>query len=222
MMRTPLMLAAAALLAAVPARAQQALPVALEVRGRAAFPTGDFGEEDEGAGVSTGWGGSVGAIFQATPVLGIYAGYSFTRFGTDLGELEAQLELLGIDDASVHIDDSGLDAGVRARVPAMGGSAFVRGGLVYHRVEVKISDELQEFFEEFEGEPIDEDALESDWSPGYQLGAGFLLPLGPRLSASFAATYTAFEPRFDDDTTTEVSSDDVTYASVEVGLEFRP
>ena len=137
-MRTPLMLLAALLLA-VPAAQAQTSPFSLEVRVRAAFPTGDFGEEEEGTGVETGWGGTVEGLFQATPVLAVYAGYSHTIFGTDLGEAEELLE-----DSSIDIIDSGLDAGVRATLPLLNGGAFVRGGLVYHRLGVDLSDELEE------------------------------------------------------------------------------
>jgi len=214
-MRTLLMLSAALLLAA-PAVAAQASPFSLEVRGRAAFPTGDFGEEEDGIGVETGWGGSLEGHFQATPLLGVYAGYSHTRFPTDLGELE---ELLG-DDASVDITDAGFDAGARITLPLLNGGAFVRGGVVYHRASVDLSEELLEFFEALEP-AFDEDDLESDWSLGYQLGAGALVPLGQRLSASVGAAYTRYEPEYEDSSTTEVSSEDLSYVSVEVGLQIR-
>lgn len=175
---------AALLLAAAPAAAQVS-PFSLEVRGRAAYPTGDFGEEDEGgSGVETGWGGSLTGYFQATPQLAVYAGYSLTRFPTDLGDLEAELEFLGVDDASIDIDDKGFDAGLRAMVPAGAGSAFLRGGLVFHRADVQLSDDLEEAVQGL----LDPDELDSDWSLGYQLGAGVLLPLGPRLPASARRT----------------------------------
>ncbi|HYW10814.1 MAG TPA: outer membrane beta-barrel protein [Longimicrobium sp.] len=214
-MRTLLMLSAALLLAA-PAVAAQTSPFSLEVRGRAAFPTGDFGEEEDGIGVKTGWGGTVEGLYQATPLLGVYAGYGYTRFPTDLGELE---ELL--DDASIDITDAGFDAGARITLPVLNGGAFVRGGLVYHRAAVDLSEELQEFFEAVEP-AFNEDDLESGWSLGYQLGAGALVPLGQRLSASVGAAYTRYEPEFEDGSTTEVSSDGaLSYASVEVGLQIR-
>lgn len=220
MMGRMMVAAAALLLAAVPAGAQVSR-FGLEVRGRAAFPTGDFGEEEaDGARVKTGWGAGVAGIFQATPMFGIYAGYSHTRFDTDLGALQEELERAGIDDAEVQISDAGFDAGVRATFPALAGAAFVRGGLVYHRAGVELSDELEDALRGF----LDPDDLDSDWSPGWQLGAGLLVPLGPRLSASFGASYTAYEPRYEEDRgSTEITAeDDLTYASIEVGLEFRP
>jgi opacity protein-like surface antigen len=216
-MRTVLMPLAALLLAAVPA-ASQTSPFSLEVRVRAAFPTGDFGEEEEdGSGVETGSGGTLEGVFQATPVLAIYAGYSHTVFGTDLGEAEDLLE-----DASVDITDGGLDAGVRATLPLLNGGAYVRGGLVYHRVGVDLSDDLEELLEEFSGGEFDEDDLDSDWSLGYQLDAGVLVPLGSRLSASFGAAYTRYEPKFEDMGGEGFTADgDVSYASAEVGLLIR-
>jgi opacity protein-like surface antigen len=215
-MRKPLMLFAALVLA-TPAAQAQTSPFSVEVRGRAAFPTGDFGEEEDGTGVETGWGGTLEGVFQATPVLAVYAGYSHTIFGTDLGEAEELLE-----DASIDITDSGVDAGVRATLPVLNGGAFVRGGLVYHRVGIDLSDELEEFLEEFSEGEFDEDELDSDWSLGYQVGAGLLVPLGQRLSGSFGAAYTAYEPQYDDLGDEGLTADgDVSYASVEVGLLIR-
>lgn len=213
-MKTTWMLMGALLLAA-PAAGAQASPLGLELRVRAAFPTGDFGDEgSSGEQVSTGWGATLAGMFHVTPMLSIYAGYSHTLFGTDLGELGDALEEAGFDEDGVDISDAGFDAGVRATFPGVARGAFVRGGLVFHRVGLELSDELEEVLE---GE-LDPDEFDSDLSLGWQVGAGLLLPLGPRLSASFGAAYTAYEPQYDDDTTAE----DITYASVEVGLEFRP
>lgn len=221
-MRTLLMLFAALLLAA-PAAEAQTSPFSLEVRGRAAFPTGDFGDEEaDGSGIETGWGGSIEGIFQATPILGVYAGYSYTRFPTDLGELGEELEGV-IDDASVDVTDAGLDAGVRATLPlSLGGAGvFVRGGVVYHQLGVELSDELEELLEEFGEGVFDPDDLDSEWSLGYQLGAGALIPLGPRLSASVGANYTRYKPEFEQQADVTVQADDVSYFSAEVGLLIR-
>ena len=221
-MRKTLMLSAALLLAALPAQAQTS-PFSLEVKGRIAFPTGDFAEEEQdGSGIKTGWGGGLTGTFQVTPILGIYAGFSSTRFDTDLGELEEDLEGV-VEDPEIHITDAGLDAGVRATLPVLNNGLFVRGGLVYHRVGVDLSDELEEILEEFE---IEEEDLDSEWSLGYELGAGVLVPLGPRLSVSVGGAYTRYSPEFEEDdgsgeepvTTAE---DDVSFASVEVGLSIR-
>ena len=216
-MRTLLMLSAALLLAA-PAAAQTS-PFALEVRGRAAFPTGDFGDEDEdGVGLGTGWGGSIEGSWQATPLLGVYGGYSYTAFPIDFGDLQEPLEEV-IDDPSVDVTDSGFDAGARITLPVMNGGVFVRGGVVYHRVGVELSDEMEDFFETV---GVSDDDLESDWSLGWQLGAGVLVPLGQRLSASVSGAYTRYAPEFEDSADPSLSADgDVSYASVEVGLRIR-
>jgi opacity protein-like surface antigen len=222
-MRKLLMLSAALLMAA-PAAEAQTSPFSLEVRGRAAFPTGDFGEEEQdGSGIKTGWGGSIEGIFQATPILGLYAGYSYTRFPTDLGSVEEELEGF-VDDVSVDATDAGLDAGIRATLPLTlgnGGGVFVRGGVVYHQLGVELSDDLEEFLEEFSEGLFDPDELDSEWSLGYQVGAGVLVPLGPRLSASVGATYTAYEPEFEQQGDLTVEANDVTYLSAEVGLRIR-
>lgn len=217
-MRTLWMLSAALLLAA-PAVAAQTSPFSLEVRGRAAIPTGDFGDEDEdGVGLDTGWGGSIEGAFQATPLLGVYVGYSYTAFPIDFGDLQEPLEEF-VEDPSVDVIDSGFDAGARITLPVMNGGAFVRGGVVYHRVGVDLSDEMEDFFQEL---GIAEEDLESDWSLGWQVGAGVLVPLGPRLSASVGGAYTRYAPEFEDSDDPSLSADgDVSYASVEVGLRIR-
>jgi opacity protein-like surface antigen len=218
-MRKLLMLAAA-LVVAAPAAEAQTSPFSLEVRGRAAFPTGDFGEEQDGAGIETGWGGNIEGIFQATPVLGVYAGYGYTRFPTDLG----QIELITDEDVSVDVTDKGLDAGVRATLPLTlgnGGGVFVRGGVVYHQLGVELSDDLEELLEELGEGLFDPDELESEWSLGWQLGAGVLVPLGRRLSATVGATYTRYEPQFEEQGGVTIEADDVTYFSAEVGLQIR-
>lgn len=220
-MRTRLMLSAALLLAA-PAAAQTSR-FSLEVRGRAAFPTGDFGEGGEdGAGLETGWGASIEGTFQVTPVLGVYAGYAYTRFPVDLGDVEDEVEAV-VDDASVDVTDGGLDAGLRATLPLSPGGAgvFVRGGLVYHQLGLKLSDDLEEALAELGEGLFDPDDLESEWSLGYQLGAGVLVPLGPRLSASLGATYTSYEPKFEQQDDATAEADDVSYLSAEVGLRIR-
>lgn len=216
MMKTTWMLVGALLLAAPAAGAQTPSPFGLELRVRAAFPTGDFGDEgSDGEQVTTGWGATLAGMFHVTPMFSVYAGYSHTLFGTDLGELGDALEEAGFDEGGVDISDAGFDAGVRATFPALAGGAFVRGGLVFHRVGLELSDELEEELEGF----LDPDDFDSELSLGWQVGAGLLLPLGPRLSASIGAAYTAYEPQYEDEDT---SAEDLTYASVEVGLEFRP
>lgn len=215
MMKTAWMLMGALLLAA-PAAGAQASPLGVELRVRAAFPTGDFGEEgSEGEQVTTGWGATLAGMYHVTPMFSVYAGYSHTRFGTDLGTLGDALEEAGFDEDGVDISDAGFDAGVRATFPALAGGAFVRGGLVYRRVGLELSDELEDALEGV----LDPDDFDSELSLGWQLGAGLLLPLGPRLSASLGAAYTSYEPQYEDEGT---SAEDLTYASVEVGLEFRP
>lgn len=221
-MRTLLMLFATLLLAAPAAQAQTSA-FSLEVRGRAAFTTGDFGDEEpDGSGIKTGWGGSIEGIFQPTPILGLYAGYSYTRFDTELGGLEEELEGF-VDDADVDVADTGLDAGLRATLPLglSGGSVFVRGGVVYHQLGVELSDDLKDFLEEFAGGVFDPDDLDSEWSLGYQVGAGVLVPLGQRLSASLGVSYTAYEPEFERRADVTVQADDVSYLSTEAGLRIR-
>lgn len=110
---------AAALLVAVAARPAAAqlipnfTPFSFEVRGGAALPQGDFGDD---ADIGLALAGSV--TFHPAPILGVYAGYSQNEFGDDW-------------------KDSGIDAGVRASIPTLilPFSPWAKAGIVYHQLE---------------------------------------------------------------------------------------
>lgn len=215
MRKTILALAAAAALGA-PAVHAQTGPLTLEVRGRAAVPTGDFGEEggDDG-GVETGYGGRAGVGFAVRPGLGVYVDYGVTDFEVDLGAVEAFL-----DDDAVRVEEQGFSAGVQADFPSRQLSPYLRGGVVYRKIGFRLSDEIQELLEEELGVPIDEDDLESNLSLGFHVEGGVTLPLGNRVSALAGIGYTNFKPRYDSDL--EITeADNVTYINVDVGLRIR-
>ena len=75
---------------AMPAHAQRVTPFALEVRGGLAFPTGDFGEAEEDVGsIKSGITVGANATFHFMPMLGVYGGYTYNRFGVEgLEELD--------------------------------------------------------------------------------------------------------------------------------------
>src|SRR5690606_22773331 len=104
----------------VPAQAQGFFPLALEVRGGAAIPTGDVSDlYDAGTGTSYG----VNATLQATGLLGIYAGYERAEFGTDDGDLTDQGFAFG---GKIALPFGGL----------IGLGPWIRAGAVYNELTV--------------------------------------------------------------------------------------
>lgn len=137
-------------------------PFSVEVRGGAALPQGDFGEDLE-----TGYtfGGNVG--FQAVPMLGFYAGYTRSSFGIeDNGE-----------DGS-RITDQGFDAGVRFAIPTplIPIDPFVKVGAIYHKLGI-------------DGDGVD---FEFDSELGFEVGAGLGFNILPKVQLTPAVTYSQF------------------------------
>jgi len=176
-MRKTLMSLTAAFAAATfagTAQAQMRSPLSVEVRASAAIPTGDFA-----TGIGTGYGIGADAHFALTPQLGIYAGYSYTGFDYD-----------NVDDT---LNETGIDAGVRA---ALGSGAtftpYVRGGLVYHKLE--------------------NDFGKSDSKAGFEVGAGLDYPLGLVLSVTPEVSYTRI---------VQDAAPDLSHVRLGVGLRFK-
>jgi hypothetical protein len=108
-----------------------------------------------------GVGVGVGAVVTVLPGFGIYGSYSQTRFGGGW-----------TGDEPSDATDSGLAVGVSAALPGtMGVSPWVGGGLLFHRLEVGGT-----------RDGVDEDL-------GFELGAGFAIPLSPQLRLSPAVNY---------------------------------
>jgi opacity protein-like surface antigen len=140
-------------------------PLAIEVRGGLALPTGDDADI-----LSTGFTVGADVIFQATPMIGIYAGYNFNEFAFDDDLL---------DDANASI--KGFDAGIRLGFPttSLGGfTPFLKGGVLYQSVEIS------------DAGPLDG---ESDQEIGFEVGGGFEYMLGQRVSFTPAASYNKVE-----------------------------
>ncbi|HYJ79552.1 MAG TPA: outer membrane beta-barrel protein, partial [Longimicrobiaceae bacterium] len=118
------LLATAAL--AAPARAQlpHITPFSFEGRAGAALPMGDFDD----AGASRGWTVSGSVTYHALPYIGIYAGYTQTRFGTDD-------DLFG----DGEFTDAGWDVGVMVGIPTplIPIDPWIRGGMVFHRLDAE-------------------------------------------------------------------------------------
>src|SRR4051812_32191976 len=106
----------AALVAATPAAAQGTLPIALELRGDAGVPLGDFHQRFN---PGLGWG--VQGNVDLTPAFTLYAGYSRAEFSVRYaGDVKAR--------------DDGFDLGGRAVLWTRGplGTPFVQVGVLLH------------------------------------------------------------------------------------------
>lgn len=189
---------AAATAISAPAHAQlpNLTPFSFEVRGGLAVSRGDFAdvgasEDDIVIGVDPGYTVGASATFHVVPLLGIYGGYSYTRFSS---------EASGLD-----LVDHGFDAGVRLAIPTplIPIDPYVKAGLVYHSFGYEL---------EMDGA----DAY-SDRSLGFEAGAGVGIGLGPKLSFTPQVTYTRFEPQYDDG---ELGYD-VEHLRLDVGLRLR-
>ena len=153
-----LAVAAAALLAG-PARAQlpHVTPFAFEVRGGIAIPTGDFNDVAD-AGPSLD--GNV--TLYVMPMIGIYGGYHYTRFGSP---------------GSGRYTETGPEAGVRLDIPTplIPIDPYVKAGVVWNHLELA-GEGASDF---------------SSSSAGFQLNAGVALSLGP-VSLTPGLTYVSY------------------------------
>jgi hypothetical protein len=190
-------LAAVALAGSAQAQAIPVSPFSVEVRGGLAFPTGELDDVAE-SGITVGANGT----YMFTPMLGLYAGFTYNAFG-----LPEEADELDVDGS---INTYGFDAGVKAMfaTPTLPVTPFLKGGLVYHKAEVDI-----------EGLDLgDED--ETDFGLGFEVGGGVMVPLGPRLSFTPAVSYTSFKPSYEGDEDDD-EVDNLTSFRVDVGLNIR-
>jgi len=169
--------AVAALTFAAPAQSQSLLPFAVEGRTGLAFPTGDFGN-------ALGTGYSVGAnvSFNVLPAVAVYGGYSYTQFDFD--------DDLGGDDS---FNVKGLEAGARLRLPMVGLSPYLKGGVVYYNGGVS-------------GGPDVDNEL------GFQVGAGLDYRLGPVVSFTPEVSYVSVPAE---------RGPDASFVRADVGLRFQ-
>lgn len=172
------------------ADAQSRSPLSVEIRGGLPFPVGDF--QDSHGGLQTGYSLDGTAIFQVTPMLGLYAGYSTNRF-----------EVENTEDREVN--DAGFHGGLMASFPMTTGlNPFVKGGVVYHETETVVNGEGQ---------------ANSDAELGFQAGAGVEIPLGRTLSFTPGVSYTRHS--VESQTILNAPDRDVSYVRADVGLRVR-
>lgn len=175
------------------AEAQGILPVAVEVRGGYAVPTGDLGDSD----VDDGLGFGVNAQLAVMPMLSVYGGWERYSFGIDTGS----------SDADADVVDSGFRVGLQAGLPFtpfIGVSPFVFAGGIYNSTSLEGSSG---------GVSV---SLDSDRSLGYELGGGLAIPVGPALQLTPAVRYRSHSVEFDDTD----SDSDMSYFTAEIGLRL--
>jgi opacity protein-like surface antigen len=188
-----------AVLAATPAHAQSVLPISLEARVGAAFPMGDFAD-----GAKTGYtvGGAV--HYQLNPVVGLYGGYEYARFGADSADAA---------DVNAHFTDTGFRAGARFGVPFAGITGFhpwVEGGATLNRANIVISDDS--------GASI---SLNSGRSLGFEVGAGLDFAVAPKVTIAPGVRYRSHNADFDDSTDDSDSEVKVNYVTADLTVRIH-
>jgi hypothetical protein len=180
-------LAAVALTA--PARAQlpSFTPFSFEARAGVAMPTGDLKDV-----ANTGYTLSGSATYHFIPMVGIYGGYTYSRF-----------EVEGDDESGYDLVDSGFDLGARLAIPTplIPIDPWIKGGLVFHKVNV-------------EGENIEEDD-DSDAQLGFQVGGGLGFGIGP-VSLTPGVSFISYKVDNEDDDDVTLS-----YWEASIGVRIR-
>jgi hypothetical protein len=177
-----------------PATAQT---VSLEVRGGLDRSVAEF--RDAGgmaARGDAGFGGDI--LFNVTPIVSLYGGYGWDRFGcAGCGEGD-------------WITSRGFEGGAKllfAASPLSGAlSPWIRAGVVANEARVA--------YNGFE--------TTSERGVGFQVGVGVDLPLGAVLSASPAIRYQRFPADFTVIGEGTLADETVSYLSFDVGLHFHP
>lgn len=164
-------------------------PLSIEVRGGAAFPQGDLKD-----GLDTGYNLGANVTYNFVPALGVYAGYSLSKFSMD-----------GVDE--VKFNDRGFDAGLRLSVPTpmIPIDPFVKAGLIYHQIE------------------LDGDGgnLSLDSKFGFEVGAGLGFNILPKVQLTPAVTYSQFKADFDDEEEFGSGDVDIKNMRVDIGVRVR-
>jgi opacity protein-like surface antigen len=174
---------------AAPVAVQAQSPFSVEVQAGVVVPTGDFADDF----ATTGFGFGVHAMYQLTPMIDLYAGYSWQRFGVDEDDF---------GDVDLDVDDSGFALGARLNLRGMPGfDPWIRGGVILH--ELKISGSEGGFSASFT----------SDRSVGFEVAAGLAFPVAPRISIVPSVTFRNYSPEFDGESIDE----SVSYFGLHVG-----
>lgn len=157
-------LAAVAALVVAGSASAQRIPLSIEGRVDAAIPTGDLGDV---ANVGVGLHGDV--TFNVTPIVGVYGGYSWNRYGAK-------------DSNGIDFTEQGFDVGLKATFAPMqglGAAPFFRGGAIFHKLKASDSDS---------GESLDV----TDNKLGFEVAGGVAFPIAPRIMLTPQVGYTQF------------------------------
>ena len=184
----------AGMLAASGASAQSILPFSAEIRGGLGITNGEFREADPDISTAPGGVGIGGSVaFGFLPGIAVYGGYDRYVFNATV---------LGVDAEYV---DQGFVAGARVAPPIgalLGFNPWVRGGVLFHEIELTEVDE------------------KSDRSTGFEIGGGIDIPLGLVLSFTPGVIYRSYSPSFDSGET-GTPDGSVQYVDLSVGLRAR-
>ena len=183
-------LAAAA--AAAPAQAQipSITPFSFEVRGGVAVPTGDFKDELQ---ATPGLALSGTVTYHAIPMIGIYGGFTYNRYGVD----DDLAELIG----DGNFVETGVDVGARLAIPTplIPIDPWIRAGVLFHKLGG----------DGFEDEDFNED---SDTGFGWEVGAGLGFGFGP-VSLTPGISFVSFD--------VDGADASATYFRADVGVRIR-
>jgi opacity protein-like surface antigen len=161
-------------LLAVPLQAQT--PLSLEVRAGMGVPVGDFAE-DNSPGI--GLGGNL--IYRMTPMIDLYAGYSWQQFGE-----QTEWEW----DGTVQWSSSGFAAGARLHLLDMTGvRPWIGAGVIAKQLSLRVT-----WDDELEGPSSGTTTETTDYSIGFEVEAGLELPVGSRFSLTPAVGFRRYTP----------------------------
>ena len=187
------------------------IPVALEVRGGAAFPVGndedDFGSDE--AGADTGYGFGANVFVGLTPILGVYGGYSRFSFSAEPEDSGEDIFPGGVD---VDYVDSGFNVGAQLVFSSIAtlqnATPWLRGGAIFHEFEFEVEDEGAEV------------SFSTDREVGFEAGGGLNIPLGEVISITPGVRYVAYSPQFEFEGE-ESEPVNIRYIIADVGLQIR-
>jgi len=167
----------------------------LAVQGGAAFPATDLYDTD----LKTGFGFEGTLSYRFTPSIGVYAGWDWHKFITDV----AGTSFIGAD---VDVEETGYVLGLQYEFPLGGSpnspSVVLRGGGTLNHLELSDSS--------------GNELTDTGHGVGYEVGVGFAVPLGDRFRLVPAARYRSL----DRDLTVNGVTRGVTlsYGTAELGL----
>lgn len=199
------LLAALAVLAALPlaaasAAAQGISPFTLEARGGVAVPVDDFA-----SGVEAGYLVEATAKVSPLPFVTAYAGWTYASFSADSDG--------GVAGLATSLRDSGARVGGELSVPLAGlmsGVApYLHAGLLVNRAQIRVS-----------GDGTNTLGVKSDWSKGFELGAGARITILRRVAVAPEVRYRAYDPRFDEEPAVGIA-DKLSYVVASLGATFH-